>query len=194
MVQVSADGPVTRIRLASPSTRNQLNDDLTRALLQAFHAAEGRCLLLEAEGPVFASGSAEASPALVELLSCREWLPRPLVAAVQGPAAGAGVALLANAHVVLAAQGASFALTEIREARWPQAGWPALAQTFGPRQARALALTGRVFSAAEALQWGLLHELTPAIELDDRASATAAHLAALDPAAIQSILRAPLPI
>jgi 2-ketocyclohexanecarboxyl-CoA hydrolase len=47
----------------------------------------------------------------------------------------------------------------------------------GERRALALALTGRIFSVNEALQWGLVHEVAPPFEVDDRASATAHHLA-----------------
>lgn len=190
MVRTESEGEVCRIRLSSPSTKNALDEAMTREILAALRSAPGRAILLEAEGAVFASGSAVGSAALRELLSCGEWLERPLVAAVQGPAAGAGAALMANAHVVIAAQGASFALTEIREGAWPECGWSALVRAMGVRRVRSLALTGRVFSAAEALQWGLVHELAPAFELDDRALETAAHLASLDPGAIQLILRA----
>ena len=45
-------------------------------------------------------------------------------------------------------------------------------------------MTGRIFSVNEALQWGLVHEVAPAFELDDRASATAHHLAESSPQAM----------
>jgi enoyl-CoA hydratase/carnithine racemase len=190
MIECSRDGEVSRIRLASPSSRNELDSVLTQALLEALRAAEGRVILLESSGSVFASGNGAPGETLDSLLDCHRWLERPLVAAVQGPAAGAGVALMANAHLVIAAQGASFALTEIREGRWPESGWRALSAAIGSRQLRSLAMTGRVFSVQEALQWGLVHEICPPFELEDRAMQSAAHLANLRPEAIRSILHA----
>lgn len=100
-----------------------------------------------------------------------------------------GVSLMAACHFVLAAQGASFALSEIREGRWPEAGWTVLGQALGLRRLRTLALTGRVFSSSEALQWGLVHELAPAFELEDRALSVAAHLSGLPAMAVASILQ-----
>ena len=59
-----------------------------------------------------------------------------------------------------------------------------LVAAVGERRAIALAMTGRIFSVNEALQWGLVHEVAPAFELDDRASATAHHLAESSPQAM----------
>ena len=124
--------------------------------------------------------------------------PEDLVAGHRGAALGeldedvgrpadehAGVALLANAHVVIASQGSSFGLTDIREGRCHPALWNAVAAAIGERRTRELALTGRVFSTPEALAWGLVHAATPAFELDDRAASTAAALAEADPQAVR---------
>jgi enoyl-CoA hydratase/carnithine racemase len=51
-------------------------------------------------------------------------------------------------------------------------------------------MTGRVFSVQEALQWGLVHEICPPFELEERAGQVAAHLASLSPEALRLILRA----
>jgi len=110
------------------------------------------------------------------------------VTAVQGVAVSAGVALIANAHVAVVAQGSSFGLTDIRERRCHPRILGAVAAAIGDRRARELSLTGRVFTAPEALAWGLVHALTPPFELDDRASAIATALANADHDAVSAIL------
>ena len=119
----------------------------------------------------------------------RETFAKPIVAAVQGPALAEGVALLACCDIVVAAQGVSFALTEVREGRVP-IGLAAIARAIGMRRARELALTGRVFTAPEALQYGLVHHLAPAFEFDERADAIAKQLAAGPADCIRRILQA----
>jgi len=93
----------------------------------------------------------------------------PVLAAVAGPALGGGLGLVANAHVVVAAQGSSFGLTEIRLGMWPFVVYRAVAAAVGERRALELSLTGRIFGTQEALAWGLAHYVAPAFELDDRA-------------------------
>ena len=100
-----------------------------------------------------------------------------------------GLALLANAHVVVAAQGSSFGLTDIREGIWNEALYRAVAGAIGERRTRELSLTGRIFSTPDALAWGLVHLVAPAFELDDRATEIATALANASPHAIRSALR-----
>jgi enoyl-CoA hydratase/carnithine racemase len=110
---------------------------------------------------------------------------KPVVAAVQGAALGGGTGLLANCHVVIAAQGAQFGLTELRLGMWPFVIHAAVVLALGERRTVELALTGRIFGTNDALQYGLVHEVTPVFELDDRATATAQHLANVSPATVR---------
>jgi enoyl-CoA hydratase/carnithine racemase len=93
--------------------------------------------------------------------------------------------LVANAHVVVAAQDSSFGLTEIRLGLWPFVVYRAVAWAAGERRALELALTGRIFGAQDALTWGLVHQVVQAAELDNRAWDIAAGLAASSPDAIR---------
>lgn len=179
--------------------RNALSVELCHELLRELDRARKDpsigAVLLEAGGPVFCSGmdldetlgpdAAERTSVHEHLFTIGSRMAKPLVAAVQGPALGGGVGLVANAHVVVAAQGTSFALTEIRIGMWPFVIHRPLAAAIGERRAIALSLTGRVFSVQEALQWGLVHEIAPAIELEDRAMDTAMKLAQSSPEAIR---------
>lgn len=189
-LMISREERVLRLTLNCPERHNVLRESLCRDLVAALKDA-GRdrsvgCVLLDATGPTFCAGvdiDQLLLPEALEIVEVQEALftfgvhyHKPIVAAVQGPAYGGAVGLVANCHVVLAAQGATFGLTEIRAGHWPFVTHRALALAIGERRAVELSLTGRVFSAAEAQQYGLVHEITPAFELDDRATNTARQL------------------
>jgi enoyl-CoA hydratase/carnithine racemase len=193
MIETTREERVLRIALNRPDRRNALNQPMCEALVRELDAAEDDsgvgCILLEARGDVFCSGmdlegaNAEATEVHERLFTAGSRIRKPIVAAVAGPALGGGVGLIANAHIVIAAHGATFGLTEIRVGMWPFVIWRSVVTAVGERRALALALTGRIFSVNEALQWGLVHEVAPPFEVDDRATATAMHLAANSPAA-----------
>lgn len=84
-------------------------------------------------------------------------LPVPVVAAVNGVAAGAGVSLAMNCDIVLAAHSASFAVSFAKVGLVPDSGgtWH-LPRLVGPARARALALLGETVSAQMAADWGLI--------------------------------------
>ena len=162
---------------------------LLNELRDARADADTGAILIDAEGPVFCGGMDFAEPLPEEIFTfgqraseadrcrrCREWRFRP------------ALALIANAHVAVAAQGSSFGLTDIREGRCHPGILGAVAAAIGERRARELALTGRVFTAPEALAWGLVHAVAPPFELDDRASAIATALANADPGAVAATL------
>jgi len=198
-LDVTLEGRVLRLALNRPDKRNALSAELCTAIVEAVEGAENnpdvRAILLEARGQVFSAGM-DLSEALGEhaadrtsiherLFTLGSRTRKPIVAAVSGPALGGGVGLIANAHIAIAAQGCTFGLTEIRVGMWPFVIWRAVAAAIGERRTRALALTGRIFGTNEAVQWGLLTEVVPAFEVDDRATATATHLAESSPQAIR---------
>jgi enoyl-CoA hydratase/carnithine racemase len=100
------------------------------------------------------------------------------------------LALIANAHVAVAAQGSSFGLLDIREGRWHEGIYQAVASAIGARRALELSLTGRIFSTQEALSWGLLHSVMPAFELDDRVTEIATALANANTDVVRAALAA----
>jgi enoyl-CoA hydratase/carnithine racemase len=151
-------------------------------------------VLLDAKGDVFCAGmdlDEAASPDAARHTAIHERLftlgvrmRKPIVVAVQGPALGGGVGLICTSHVAVAAQGSSFGLTEIRLGMWPFVIYRSVALALGERRALQLSLMGNIFNVPEALQYGLIHESSPAFELDDRATAIAMHLADMSPQAI----------
>jgi enoyl-CoA hydratase len=195
-LRVEQDGRVRRLTLAAAARRNILDAALAAQFLRELSDAQEHpdtgAILIDAEGPVFCGGLDFAQPIPEEIFTFGRHAPdkasKPIVAAVQGVAISAGVALIANAHVAVVAQGSSFGLTDIREGRCHPGILGAVAAAIGDRRARELSLTGRVFTAPEALAWGLVHAMTPPFELDDRASAIVTALANADPGAVAAIL------
>jgi enoyl-CoA hydratase/carnithine racemase len=186
-IEVSREGRLCRVTIQRPEKRNQLDGEHCRALLAALESAnedpQVGAFLLEGSGDVFCAGfdwdATEPRDAELHLrlFSVRSRLLKPLVCAVQGAALSAGLGLVANAHAVVCAQGSSFGLTELRFGLFPYAVYEAVAEAIGERRATELALTTRVFPAPEALQMGLVQELAPAFEYDDRANAVALAIA-----------------
>lgn len=200
VLKIAREGRLLRLRLNRPEKRNALNRALIRALLAAFDQAgadpEIGAVLLEGEGPVFCAGldfseilSDEAPDDILlhdRLFNIGETTNKPVVAAVQGAALAGGMALVANAHVAVAAQGSTFGMTEIRLGLFPFIPFCSLERALGRRRTLELCLTGRIFSAPEALTWGLVHYIAPAFEFDERALSIAESLASASPEAIRS--------
>ena len=189
-LRIEQDGRLRRITLAAPEKRNLLDAGLCRDLLRELREAAADqgtgAILIEADGQVFCSGVEPGAGD--ELFAIGRAITKPLVAAVRGVAVSGGLALIANAHVVVAAQGTSFGLTDIREGKWSEAIYRAVASAIGERRALELALTGRIFTTQDALAWGLVHVVAPAFELDDRASEIAAALANANLDAVRAAL------
>lgn len=202
-LEINREGRVLRLTLNRAEKRNALNVDLCTQIADAFENAQSDnavgAILIDAKGPVFCAGmdlDEVLDPQAAERTSIHEKVftmaarsLKPIVAAVQGPALGGGAGLVANAHIAMAAQGSSFGLTEIRIGMWPFVIFRAVVTAMGERRAIELALTGRIFSAPEAQQYGLVNEIAPAFELDDRATAVATQIAESSAYAIRSGLQ-----
>jgi enoyl-CoA hydratase/carnithine racemase len=182
-----------RITLAAPERRNLLDAPLAENLLREIAEAEEDsatgAILIEADGPIFCGGLDPASPPSPELFTIGRRATKPIVVAVKGAAVSAGVGLIANAHVAIAAQGCTFGLIDIRQGRWNEGVFQAVAGAVGRRRALELALTGRIFSTADAASWGLLHLVAPAFELEDRATDVATALANADREVVRAAMK-----
>ena len=187
-MKIAREGALLRVTLDAPERRNTLSSEDCAALAAALRDESAHVVLLEAKGGFFCGGlQAGANPGV--LFDDETWNGIPVVAAVQGPAVDEGLALLACAHVVVAAQGASFALTGMRKGAFPRASCHMLARAIGERRALELALTARVFTVNDAQAWGLVHHVAPAFEFDDRAEAIAGGLAAHRVVLRENVLR-----
>ena len=193
-LRIEQDRRLRRLTLAAPERRNILDAALVGELLAEIHEAwenpDTGAILIEADGQIFCGGMDAVSPPPAEFFTLGRNAPKPMVVAVKGPAVSAGMALIANAHVAVAAQGSSFGLVDIREGRWHEGIYQAVASAIGARRALELSLTGRIFSTQEALSWGLVHSVSPVIELDDRATEIATALANANPDVVRAALAA----
>ncbi len=185
-LQIDRQGRVLHLALNRPEKRNALNMELCSALGAALDAAESDssvgAILLSGNGKSFCAGMdlREAQPSAGEINAAHErifsagmHLTKPLIAAVHGAALAGGTGLVANCHVAIAAEDATFGLTEIRIGLWPFVIFRAMEASLGQRRATELALSGRTFGALEAREYGLVHQVMSAGGLMARAGEVA---------------------
>ncbi|WP_439586811.1 enoyl-CoA hydratase-related protein [Hydrogenophaga sp.] len=198
-VRFECERGIARVTLDRPAQLNGLSADMHCDLREVLTVLEQddtlRCVLLTGTGRGFCSGADLAStpecgpdgrrdlgtmlerdfnPLVMRLRA----LPVPVVVAVNGVAAGAGVSLALAGDVVLAAQGASFVLAFVRIGVMPDAGatW-ILPRLIGPARAMALCLLGEAMTAEAAQQAGLIWRATSADALMPEAEALCARFA-----------------
>jgi 2-(1,2-epoxy-1,2-dihydrophenyl)acetyl-CoA isomerase len=198
------------LTLDRPGKLNAFDAAMHAALLGALReAAEDpgcRAVLIAGAGRAFCAGQDLGEPGLTgegadlggvlergwnPLVRAIRALPKPVVCAVQGTAAGAGASLAFACDITLAAEDARFAQAFIRIGLVPDAGatW-ALPRLAGPQRARALAMLGDPITGAEAAAWGLVWRAVPAAALLEEAHALCARLARLPAKGLAAVKRA----
>jgi 2-(1,2-epoxy-1,2-dihydrophenyl)acetyl-CoA isomerase len=196
---------ILELRLDRPQRLNALTLALTRELAAAVRRAQGddasRVVLLTAEGRGFCAGKDRDDPATAEFVEALQDLaralmecPKPVVAAVQGWAVGAGLELLLNCDIVVAAASARFMLPEVTIGLFGTGGVVALLpRAVGMAKAKGALMLGQEFSARQAEQWGLVWSVVEDEEaLRDGALAVARRLAQKCDAAVLAAIKASL--
>ena len=168
-------------------------------------AKGARSVLLAANGPSFCAGGdlkefggkddlaghinevlAYLHPAIERLDS----LDVPVVAAVRGSAAGAGLGLACAADIVLASPDAKFVSAYTRIGLSPDGSTSySLPRLVGMRRALEMVLTNRILDASEALDWGIVTRIVDDAALDDEAMTVAKQLAAGAPTGLGAARR-----
>ena len=185
---------VATITLSRPDRLNALNaqmvDELRSAVEELGHS-DVRCLMITGEGRGFSSGAdvasggglpEDAGEALEKrfnpLIEAIFALPIPVVAAVNGPAAGAGCSLALTADIVIAARSAYFLQAFINIGLIPDAGatW-LLPRLAGRARAMEMMMLGERISAEQARDWGLISRLVEDEYFTSEAVALATRLA-----------------
>ncbi|MFK7962641.1 MAG: enoyl-CoA hydratase-related protein [Burkholderiaceae bacterium] len=208
-VLYTQSGGVATITLNRPEVLNALNPALNEQLLAAVTRAgaddEVRAVVMTGAGRAFCAGADLAGSAnragtklgdsLREhyhpiITGIRE-LPKPVIAAVNGPAAGAGMSIALSADVVLAGESASFLQAFAKIGLIPDAGSTWLLDRYaGAMRGRALAMLAEQISAADAKDYGLVWRVFSDDTLLGEASALAARMAQMPTRAFALIKQA----
>jgi len=185
---------VAWITLARPTTGNRLDAELLGALAEACEAVddaeEAHVAVLAARGPTFSTGLPRTHPWLPDgwpdAVAVLGALSKPMIAALQGPVLGWGLAVALACDVRIAAADAVLGLPEVAEGRFPGGGsTQRLARIVGVARALELVLLGPRLSAAEAAAWGLVAAVVPPARLATTVAEAARRLAARGPLALR---------
>src|SRR5215217_5108130 len=185
---IGSDGPVVRVTLNRPEVRNAFNEELIAeitAWAESVTAGSGqgpRVAVLAGAGKMFSAGADLAwmskmvaytheenvrdARGMARMFEALDRLPIPLIGRVHGAALGGGVGLAAVCDIVIAAEDAAFAFTEVKLGILPAVISPYALAKIGRSAARELFLTGARFNAARAREIGLVHAVVPASQLD----------------------------
>ncbi|HYT69683.1 MAG TPA: enoyl-CoA hydratase-related protein [Vicinamibacterales bacterium] len=186
MLTIQQDGPVARVTLNRPDVRNAFNEELIAALTawaQSVTASgAARVAVLAGAGKMFCAGAdvtwmsktvnythdenVRDARAMARMFESLDTLPIPLIGRIHGAALGGGVGLAAVCDIVVAAEDAAFAFTEVKLGILPAVISPYAMAKIGRSAARELFLTGARFSAARAMEIGLVHAIGQEQELD----------------------------
>jgi enoyl-CoA hydratase/carnithine racemase len=198
-LHIRQEARVLRITLSRAAKRNALTSEMCAGIVKAVNSVQNSkdvgSILIDADGHVFSAGmdlDEATQKAGARRLAIHEKLftlgsksLKPIVMSVAGHALGGGLGLVAQGHVVIAAEGSLFGLTEIRIGLWPFVVYRSVEAALGARRTQELALTGRLISTADALQCSLVHQISPQDEIAERAEAIANDLARCSPEAIK---------
>jgi len=190
---------VAHLTLNRPDAANSINEDMGKDLM---HAAlrcdedpEIRAVLISGAGKIFSGGGdlkdfiskgdqlpyhiKEITTYLHAAISRLTRMDAPVVAAVHGAVAGAGMSIAIACDIVVAAETTRFMVAYTRAGLVPDGSSTYfLPRIVGLKRALELTLTNRMFSAQEALQWGLVTRVVPDNELLAQARAIAVQLSA----------------
>ncbi|MGZ5036048.1 MAG: enoyl-CoA hydratase/isomerase family protein [Usitatibacter sp.] len=201
---VERQGPIGLVTMNRPERHNAFDDALIAELTEALRSMEAedgiRLVVLSGAGKSFSAGAdlnwmkrmagfssdenRRDAMGLATLMRTLAHLRKPTLARVHGAAYGGGVGLVACCDIAVAAQSASFSLSEAKLGLIPAVISPYVVAAIGERASRRYFLTGERFEAAEAWRLGLVHEVTSDFEsLDDRVGEIVDALLACGPAA-----------
>ncbi len=185
LVKVDKRG-VAMVTLNRPKLKNAYNGEMIRLLNESIPKLENRgdvrVIVFRGTGRYFQAGAdlgwltdvagqsddvnMDVSRQTENLVRNLDLCPKPTVAVVQGGCIGGGTGLLAACDVVVAAEDAQFAVSEVRWGLVPHPILPQLNAAMGARNTRRYALTAEKFTAERAREMGLVHEVVPNLQLE----------------------------
>jgi len=198
-------GRVEILRLDRPDSRNAMSPELSRAIEDALDAVEQDpevwAVVLTGTGPVFCAGAdlkVIASGEGIDIETerggfggfVRRDFPKPVIAAVNGHALAGGFELVLACDLVVAAEGATFGLPEVKRGLLAAAGGPIrLAARLPLASALEIVMTGDPITAARAQALGLVNRVVAAEAVVDEAIALANRIGESSPAAVRGARR-----
>jgi 2-(1,2-epoxy-1,2-dihydrophenyl)acetyl-CoA isomerase len=210
-IEFTRTGAVARIAFNRPAKLNSFTRAMHAALREALAACEGdngiRAVVLTGNGRAFCAGQdladlsfPPAPPtdlgALIHenfnpLVRRLRALPKPVIARVQGIAAGAGANVALACDLVIAGRSASFLQAFVNIGLVPDSGGThLLPHRVGTARAMGLAMLGEKLTAEQAAAWGLIWECVDDAQLDARVDALAQRLAAMPTRALAAAKQA----
>lgn len=168
------------IRLNRPEKRNALSAMLITEVYDHLTAANAddavRCIVITGNGPGFCSGADlkddrglpkghATAVEYPELLAAIQDSPKPVIAAVNGPAFAGGLGMVAAADIAVTVEDAQFSFSEVRIGVIPAIISVVCLPKLGPHHGMKLFLTGERFDGQQAVDMGLVHRAVPAAEL-----------------------------
>ena len=203
LLAISERGRVAVVTLQRPEKRNALSIDLRIELQDAFERLAGDgsvgCIMLTGAGTAFCAGmdtsqfggDLDNRRRLVETstgaFQAVGQCPKPVLAAVNGPALAGGFALALLCDIRIASETATFGYPELPIGIPPS--YASARAALSPAVARELCLTGRVIDAAEALRVGVVTEVCPPGELRERTTEVAEKIAGMPQSAQEETKR-----
>lgn len=202
LIERPADDIVV-FRINRPQVRNALNLEVRARLADEVTRCGAddkvRCAIITGSEVAFAAGAdigemADAGPVEVMARNLQKYwraitdCPKPLIAAVEGFALGGGLELALCTDIIIAGEGAKLGLPEVKVGILPGGGGTQkLARLVGRQRAMLLLMTGRMFSAAEALSMGVISEIAPTGQALTRALEIAKEIASMPPISVMQI-------
>ena len=204
-VKLAFDPPSACITLNRPQVRNALSPELVAHFHTALDQVQERddvaALIITGEGTAFCAGAdlkvlreiaaqsvkqaRQDSQNLMNFFRRVYEFPKPVIAAVNGPAMAGGCGLASVCDIVLAAEDAVFGYPEVRVGFVPALVAVFLVRICGEKKARELLLTGRLFSAQEAQEMGLVNHVVAKESLLEKAQELAREIAPNSPTAVR---------
>lgn len=205
--RLSWEGDIAVLTINNIARRNAMSNPVKDQMLEHLIALVGnrkcRAIVLTGAGGYFSAGgdvkrmkgSSDAGESFIErrlrmggvshsIVRLMVEGPKPVVTAVEGPAFGGGLSLAIASDVSVAAKNARFAAAQIMRGMIPDVGlFYLLSVRTSPGRARELVLSGRTFSAQDALNYGVVHELTEEGKALEAALKVAEQLASMPPLA-----------
>ncbi|MDB5432812.1 MAG: enoyl-CoA hydratase/isomerase family protein [Caulobacter sp.] len=180
LIEATPEGAVT-VTINRPAKKNAFDPTVIGALHEAFETLQNqehvRVVFLTGAGDAFSAGAdlewmkssvdytedenrADALH-LAKMLKALHDIPALTVALVDGPAFGGGAGLVAACDMAVATEGSKFAFSEVRLGLTPATISPYVVAAIGPRNAKLLFATARIFGAEDAQVMGLVNEVVP---------------------------------